>query len=210
MIKPFPLVSRILHWVMAACILAMLFIGIAMVASLGNYHRLLAIHRPLGILILALVTIRLVNRAINPPPALPAAMPSLLRIAAHASHILLYGLMLALPLVGWAMLSAGGYPIVLAGTLHLPAILPHADGLYATLRPLHTVLAIVLFVTFLGHLGAALMHALIFQDGVFASMTLAREPSTPAASPVDPLPPAASPVDPVPATAEAVLSVEPE
>jgi cytochrome b561 len=35
---------------------------------------------------------------------------------------------------------------------------------------LHTVLAILLFATFLVHLGAAMMHALIFRDGVFQSM----------------------------------------
>jgi len=171
MTRPFPLISRILHWTMAVLVLAMLFIGIAMVASLADYHRLVAIHRPLGILILVLVAIRLMNRLINPPPPLPSGMPLLLKLAAHGSHIALYALMFALPLVGWGMLSAGGYPIVLAGSLHLPAILPHNNGLYAVLRPLHTVLAFLLFAIFLAHLGAALMHALIFKDGVFASMT---------------------------------------
>ena len=53
----FALPSRILHWLMAACLLAMLFIGVAMVASLGDYHTLLGIHRPLGILILLLTPI---------------------------------------------------------------------------------------------------------------------------------------------------------
>lgn len=167
----FPLLSRLLHWLMAVLILAMLFIGIAMVGSLADYHRLVAIHRPLGILILALAAIRLINRLFNPPPPLPAAMPGLLRFAAHASHWLLYALMFALPLVGWAMLSAAGYPIVLAGSWHLPAILPHNVAVYAVLRPLHTVLAFLLFATVLAHLGAALMHALLFRDGVFRSMT---------------------------------------
>ena len=174
MSPPFPIVSRVLHWTMAAMVLAMLFICIAMVSSLSDYHRLVAIHRPLGILILLLVAIRLVNRLIRPPPPLPAGMPSLLRFAAHASHWLLYGLMFAQPLVGWGMLSAAGYPIVLAGTWHLPAILPHDDALYGLLRPLHTVLAYLLFATFLAHLGAALTHALIFRDGVFQSMTFRR------------------------------------
>lgn len=178
MAKPFPILSRILHWLMAACILAMLFIGVAMVTSLADYHRLVSIHRPLGIAILVLAAIRLINRLLNPPPPLPAHMPGLLRFAAHASHILLYALMFALPLAGWGMLSAAGYPIVLAGSLHLPPILPHSDGLYALLRPLHTLLAYLLFATVLAHLGAALMHALIFRDGVFASMTTMRAPRT--------------------------------
>jgi cytochrome b561 len=166
----FPLLSRLLHWTMAVLILAMLFIGVAMVSSLSDYHRLVAIHRPLGILLLVLVAVRLVNRLLSPPPPLPAAMPPLLRLAAHGSHWLLYGLMVAVPLVGWGMLSAADYPIPLAGGLHLPPILPHDKALYAILRPAHTVLAFLLFATFLVHLGAALTHALIFKDGIFRSM----------------------------------------
>jgi cytochrome b len=61
--------SRILHWTMAVLVLAMLFIGIGMVSSLSDYHWLVSIHRPLGILILILVAIRLVNRLLNPAPA---------------------------------------------------------------------------------------------------------------------------------------------
>jgi cytochrome b561 len=136
------------------------------VGSLADYHRLVAIHRPLGILILVLVALRLANRLIRPAPPLPLDMPGILRFAAHASHALLYTLMVALPVVGWAMLSAA----VLVGAWHLPPILPPSDALHALLRPLHTVLAFVLFATFLVHLGAALMHALIFRDGVFQSM----------------------------------------
>ncbi len=166
----FPLLSRLLHWTMALLILAMLFIGAAMVSSLADYHRLVALHRPIGILLLVLVAVRLINRLLSPPPPLPAAMPPLLKVVAHASHWLLYGLMFALPLVGWGMLSAAGYPITLVGSIHLPPILPHDAAVYAVLRPAHTVLAYLLFLTFLAHLGAALTHALVFKDGVFRSM----------------------------------------
>lgn len=170
MSRPFPLLSRLLHWTMALLILAMLFIGVAMVSSLSDYHRLVAIHRPLGILLLVLVAVRLINRLLSRPPPLPAAMPAVLRLTAEASHWLLYALMFAVPVVGWAMLSAAGYPIPLVGGVHLPPILPHDRALYAVLRPAHTVLAFLLFATFLAHLGAALTHALVFKDGVFRSM----------------------------------------
>lgn len=170
----FPAFSRLLHWLMAAMILTMLFIGIGMVASLADYHWLLSIHRPLGVAILVLVAVRLVNRQINPPPPLPADMPAHLRIAAHASHGLLYALMFAVPLVGWAMLSAARYPIVLYGAWQLPPILPQNDMLYAWLRSTHTVLALALFAVFLAHLAAALTHAFVFRDGVFQSMASVR------------------------------------
>ena len=167
----FTVLSRVLHWLMAVLILAMLFIGVAMVSSLSDYHRLVSIHKPIGILILVLVALRLINRLINPAPPLPAGMPAVLRFAARASHWVLYALMFALPLIGWGMLSAGGYPIELVGSFHLPPILPHSSALYAVLRPAHTVLAYLLFATFLVHLGAALAHAFLFRDGVFESMT---------------------------------------
>jgi cytochrome b561 len=156
---------------MAAMVLTMLFIGVGMVSTVsGRYHGLIAIHRPLGIAILILVVIRLVNRVLHPGPPLPAHLNTLERFAAKASQVLLYALMIMMPLIGWAMLSAAGFPIVLAGAVHLPAILPHDAALYALLRRAHTLLAYTLFATFMAHLGAALVHALIYRDGVFTSM----------------------------------------
>jgi cytochrome b561 len=167
----FNLLGRLLHWTMAVLVLAMLFIGIGMVSTISpRYHMLLAIHKSIGIVILVLVAIRLINRLINPPPPLPADLPGWQVLAATASHLMLYALMLGLPLVGWAMLSAAGYPIVVFGSLHLPAILPHDTAVFAALRTTHTVLALLLFATFLAHLGAALFHALIRRDEVLPSM----------------------------------------
>jgi cytochrome b561 len=168
----FALLSRILHWLMAAMLLAMLFIGVMMVASLGNYHRLVAIHRPLGIIILILAIIRLVNRMFTTLPPFPPTMSQRERFLASASERLLYTLMFALPLVGWGMLSAGHYPIVMFGPVHLPPILPANPTLYAVLRKAHTILAYLLFVTFLFHLGTVLFHTLIVRDRLLNRMAL--------------------------------------
>lgn len=166
----FALLSRILHWLMAALIVAMLFIGVSMVVRLGDYHWLLALHRPLGIMILILAVIRLVTRLSTRAPALPPDMPQLERLVAKASECLLYALFIALPLVGWAMLSAGHYPIVMFGAVHLPPILPARPGLYATLRETHTILAYLLFLAFLAHFGAVLLHTVILRDGLLNRM----------------------------------------
>src|SRR6202045_808936 len=115
----FVLFSRILHWTMAAMILGMLFIGVAMGPSLADYHLLISIHRPLGIAILVLVFIRYVNRRLNPPPPFLADMSSEERFVAHASEMMMYAMMFAMPLIGWGMLSAARYPIVLYGPIHL-------------------------------------------------------------------------------------------
>ena len=161
---------RFLHWLMAAMVLAMLGIGIAMVASLGDYHALVAIHRPLGILILIFVVIRFVNRWLNTLPPFPATMSPQERSAAHASEVLLYTLLFLQPLVGWGMLSAARYPIVMFGSLHLFPILPHSVMLYAFLRRTHTFLAYLLFLAFLAHFGAILFHTLIVRDGMLSRM----------------------------------------
>src|ERR1700692_3078985 len=139
--RQFAAFSRLLHWTMAAMVLSMLCIGAVMVASLANYHVLVSIHRPLGIAILILVVVRFVNRLLNPPPPFPATMSHPERLAATASELAMYGLMFVLPLVGWGMLSAARYPIVLYGSLHLPFILPHNAMLYAVLRQAPNILA---------------------------------------------------------------------
>jgi len=157
---------------MAAMLLAMLFIGVTMVASLGDYHKLVAIHRPLGIMILILAIIRLINRMFTTLPPFPPTMSQRERRIASASERLLYTLMLALPLVGWGMLSAGHYPIVMFGPVHLPPILPANPLLYAILRRTHTILAYLLFVTFLAHLSAILFHTLIIRDRILHRMAL--------------------------------------
>jgi cytochrome b561 len=171
----FVLTARILHWLMALLILTMLFIGVGMVASVSERHEwLISIHKPLGIAILILAIVRLVVRLRNPPPPLPADLPAIQKFAAHASHWLLYALMLVIPLVGWAMLSAGGYPVMLGPSLRLPPIFPTNAVAFAILRHTHAWLAMLLFLTFLAHLGAALYHGLIRRDGVLRSMVGSR------------------------------------
>jgi len=170
--------ARVLHWLMAVLILAMLFIGVGMVATVSERHEwLLRIHKPLGIAILLLAVVRLAVRLRHPPPPLPVDLPMLQKLAAHASHWLLYALMIAMPLVGWAMLSAGGYPVMLGASLRLPAILPASATAFAILRHLHGWLALLLLLTFLAHLSAALYHGLIRRDGVLASMVGGRRKS---------------------------------
>jgi len=174
--------ARALHWIMAVLVLAMLFIGVGMVSTVSGKHTwLLAIHKPLGAAIFVLALVRLGVRLRFPPPPLPDDMPPMMQFVAHASHWVLYALMLALPLVGWAMLSAGGYPISLCGSLHLPPLLAANGETFAWLREAHRYLAYLLFLTVLGHMGAALYHGLIRRDDVLPSMTFpSKRPAVPA------------------------------
>ncbi len=167
----FALSARLLHWSMAVLILAMLCIGLGMVSTASDlYPRLLAWHRPIGIAILLLVPLRLSVRLTHSPPPLPGDLPPIQRLAAKSSHYLLYALMVVMPLVGWAMQSAGGYPVVLWKGAELPPILPHAIQVYGWLRLAHGVLAYAFLLLILAHLAAALFHALVRRDDVFRSM----------------------------------------
>lgn len=160
-------VARLLHWSMAILILAMLLIGVSMVTDLSVRHPVLvSLHKATGLALLVLVVARIIVRLSIPHPPLPQDLPAFQRLAAGASHLLLYGLMLAMPLLGWAMLSAGGYP----RPFGLPAIVPHDLQLYAVLRQAHGWAGYLLFATILVHVGAALMHAWVRRDGVLRSM----------------------------------------
>jgi cytochrome b561 len=168
--RQFTVRMRFFHWLTAAMVLTMLGIGLSMVASLAYYHRLISIHRPLGILILIVVVIRFINRHYSTLPPFLATMSQRERKVASASELFLYALLIVQPLVGWGMLSAARYPIVLHGSLHLFPILPHNVMLYAVLRKAHTVLAYVLYLTFLAHFGAVLFHTWVERDGTFNRM----------------------------------------
>ncbi len=166
----FTVLMRLLHWTMAAMVLSMFCIGLTMVASLAYYHTLVSIHRPVGIAILILVILRFVNRKLSSLPPFPPTMSRVERRMAELSEYAMYGLMFMLPLVGWGMLSAARYPIVLFGSVQLPFILPHDALLYAVLRKAHTILALLFILTYLAHFGAILFHTLIVRDGILKRM----------------------------------------
>ncbi len=142
--RHFNLTARILHWLMAAAILAMLFIGVGMTTSMTWRPWLIDIHRPLGIAILLLVIIRLINRLCYPIPPLPPTVPRWQAFLAHASHWLLYILMFSLPLLGWATLSAGNWPVTLFPGWDLPPIAPTNSTLYAWFRTLHGIFGLAI------------------------------------------------------------------
>jgi cytochrome b561 len=168
----FALPSRILHWLMAPVVIAQLLIGVTMIASLSYYPLLLAIHRPLGVLILVFAVVRLANRLTHRLPPFLATMSRAERRIATWSEYLLYALLLVQPLIGWAMLSAARFPIILVGPLHLPGIAPHNIDIYAVLRECHGVFAFLLFATFTAHMCAVLFHTLVLRDRVIDRMAV--------------------------------------
>jgi cytochrome b561 len=166
----FTAASRILHWLTALLIFSALFIGFVMVNSIGDYATLLTVHKALGVSILIVVVVRIVNRLTHRAPALPGTISRLERLAIAGSELALYALLLAQPLVGWAMVSAAGTPVTVFG-LHLPAIAPVNLTVFGVLRDTHSVLAYLLVILVAAHISAVLVHAVTLGDGMLRRMT---------------------------------------
>jgi cytochrome b561 len=172
-LRRFALSQRVLHWLMAVCIIAMLFIGVGMVSTVTPaYLPLILIHKTLGFVLLVLVVIRLALRLHYGAPSLPADLPPAIKQGARLSHLLLYCLMIIMPLLGLGMLWAAAYPVVLYGGIHIPALLPQSDGVHTLLWNAHFYLGFAFFALVLLHLAAALFHALVRRDGVFGTIAL--------------------------------------
>src|SRR5438876_12066643 len=93
--------QRVVHWLMAVCIIAMLFIGVGMVSTImPKYLPLILIHKTLGVALLVLVLLRLVLRLYYGAPPLPVDLPRGMKLGAELSHYALYGLMIVMPLLG--------------------------------------------------------------------------------------------------------------
>ena len=164
--------SRILHWTMAPMVIAQLLIGVTMIASLSYYPLLLAIHRPLGLAILVFALVRLANRLTHRPPPFLATMGRVERRIATWSEYLLYALLLAQPIVGWATLSAARFPVIVVSPIRLPGIAPYNLDLYAALRECHGALAFLLFAAFTAHVCAVLFHTLVLRDRLIDRMAV--------------------------------------
>lgn len=163
--------AMLLHWLLALLIIGTFALGAYMADLPFSPQRLkyYSWHKWAGVVILSLSLLRLLYRRAKRPPAdLP--MPAWQRIAAHATHHLLYVLFFAVPLVGWAYSSAAGFPIVLFGVLPLPDFVSPDKALAEALKPWHETLAWAMALLVLMHIAAALKHHVIDRDGLLARM----------------------------------------
>lgn len=172
------------HWTMAALILGMLGLGLYMSdlpPADPETFKLYQLHKSFGLTALALASLRLLWRLANATPALPAAMPRWERLGAHLGHFGLYALMFAIPLSGWAMVSASPWniPTVLFDTLHVPHLpIPEALGAKAAVetffKQMHELFAFALIGLLIVHVAAALKHHLLSRDDTLRRMVTSR------------------------------------
>jgi cytochrome b561 len=157
-------VATTLHWVLAAAILFMLWLGLTMTSLDETDPRtfpLFQLHKSIGLTILMLSGVRLAWRLANPVPPLPALRPRWERVIARAVHVLFYVLMIAIPVLGWATVSSAALavPTMWFGLFEWPHIPILADLSRAEKRMIEGALAGVHGALALSMLGLALLHA---------------------------------------------------
>ena len=170
--------AKLFHWVMAALIFAQIALGLVAV----SWHvsptklNLYVWHKSTGMLILALLALRLLWRLANPTPALPADMPAWERAGARLSHFLLYVLMIALPVTGWIVNSASNIPFRVFFLIPLPAIVAPDKAAADFFALVHRGLFVVLALVLVAHIGAALRHHFVKRNTVLIRMLPWRTP----------------------------------
>ncbi len=169
-------IAMLLHWILAIALVGLFAVGTYMadLPFTPSRMKLYNWHKWAGITVLSLSVIRLVWRLTHRPPALPQAvtlaMPGWQMQAYHATHVLMYALFFIVPLVGWAYSSAAGFPVVWFGVLALPDFVSADKALAELIKPWHQISALALAGLVLLHVGAALKHHWIDQDGLLNRM----------------------------------------
>lgn len=165
-------VAQLLHWLIALFIIAQFTLAWLFddLPAGAKKLTLLARHKSIGITILMLALVRLGWRWANPTPSLPDTLKPYERSLAKFTHALLYLLLLAVPVTGWLMSSARGFPVSWFGFWQLPDLVSKDKALYELLVTTHTVLALTLGGVVALHLGAALKHHFMLKDDVLRRM----------------------------------------
>jgi cytochrome b561 len=164
--------ARTLHWLAALLIVTGFALGLYMtdLEFSPDKLRYYAWHKWLGITVFLLAVVRLAWRAAHPAPALPEAMPRWQRQAATAAHVLLYGLMLAIPVSGWIYSSATGVSVTYLNLVDLPNLVPKDREWAKTLLVVHQTLNYLLAAVVTVHVAAALKHHFLDRDDILARM----------------------------------------
>lgn len=166
-------VQRMFHWVMAAIIFLAIAAGVgATFLEKGSPERaqMFMIHRSLGMTALTLVAFRVIYRLIAGAPPYAVPLGRLTNLAAHAGHLALYILMIALPVTGYLLTAAAGRPVPWFGLFEWPNIAPQDKALAASASLAHYWLAWAIGAVLALHLAAVCWHRFVKRDGVLARM----------------------------------------
>lgn len=165
-------VSQSFHWLIVLLLLAQGTVGLLMgdMARGPDKIAVYAFHKSVGITILALAVARLLWRLYAGRPATVPGTPSWQEGMASFMHGLLYALLFAVPISGWVMNSAAGFPLQWFGLFNLPSIAAHDRDLHELAESLHEQLFWALVALAVAHAAAAIYHHLFQRDATLARM----------------------------------------
>ena len=165
-------VAQLFHWVTAALIFATIPIAWVMANMPENAPSrgtLFMLHKSLGLTILAIVALRLAWRAAHPAPNLDARIARWEKRISHISHWLLYIILISMPVSGFIMSAASGYPNEFFG-LTLPSFGKN-QGLMQIGGLIHMVIGQgMLYLLIILHVGATVWHTAVRKDLVLDRM----------------------------------------
>jgi len=164
--------AKWLHWLVALLVIGLLVVGLYMTGMRISPQKiqLYMTHKSVGLTVLALMLLRIAYRLKNPPPALPESIPNWQKKASNISHTLLYGLLLAMPISGWLMNGASGFPMKYFGLVRVPDLLARNQESLALFKALHFYMAWTLIAVITLHVLAAMKHHFIDRDSVLRRM----------------------------------------
>lgn len=164
--------ARSFHWLTVA----LLIIQFAVAWTMPEIHRgvtpdrLINLHLSFGTLILLVVLARLAWRATHPVPLVRDGVPAWQYLAAEATHLALYALLLVIPLLGWANASGRGWDIVLFGLLPLPPIMAVNSPIARAAGDIHVLFCYLLLGLVALHVAAGLFHHFVRHDDTLRRM----------------------------------------
>ena len=160
--------SRIFHWTSAL----LLIVTWAMILLHDNSdgNQFINLHKAFGVSLLLWTIARLINRLLTKTPP-PVPMPKMQVIVGHLTHFVLYGLLIAMPVVGLLMSVYGGRAVSMFGLFEIPVFVTPDRSLARLFNDIHVDIIWPMIIIFtLMHIGAALYHQFIKKDGLIARM----------------------------------------
>ena len=158
-----------LHWIIAILIICLLAGG-KLMGFIPKDNATLKFmvynwHKTIGLLILLLSVFRIYWRLTHKPPALPPSITGLPKLASKAVHWFFYVFMIAMPLIGWSIISTTAKPSKFFNAISMPK-LPFWNGMekdplhdvHERFEKAHEILAYIAIAMILLHVAGAIKH----------------------------------------------------
>ena len=164
-------ISKGFHWGVGLLIVGMIALGLYMEDMHGpDKLKTYAFHKATGLVILGLVILRINWKLSQQSPLLPASLSKPHVIGARLAHFALYLCIFLMPLSGWLMSSAAGFPVSIYGWFVMPDLIGPDKPTARFMHKAHGILADALIILISLHVLAALLHHFVYKNNVLRTM----------------------------------------